>query len=285
MAFRAAMIRWTGLPAVGDSHRVTDNWGPPRLVALDIDGTILQVGKPISARVLASVRNAVDRGTHVILATGRSVFATMPVLTELGLPAGEIVCSNGAVRMDTASGDVIVAHRFDAKPLIDQLRELLPGARFAVERLGVGTLLNGWLPTEAEPEWTRHVDLDALVAEPTTRVTLYWDGHTAEELADRLADVGFTGVTHTLDRTGPWMVAVAEGITKGATLEQLRVELEVPADATLAVGDGDNDIEMLRWAAHGVAMGQAPDIVKAAAHEVTGTFDEDGLAAILERWF
>jgi hydroxymethylpyrimidine pyrophosphatase-like HAD family hydrolase len=59
----------------------------------------------------------------------------------------------------------------------------------------------------------------------------------------------------------------------------------VPAEATLAVGDGGNDIEMLRWAGLGVAMGHAPDEVKAAADEVTGSVHEDGLAQVLERWF
>jgi hydroxymethylpyrimidine pyrophosphatase-like HAD family hydrolase len=264
---------------------VTDDWGPPRLIALDIDGTILQVGRPVSERVLSAVRKAMAVGAHVVLATGRSVFSTKPVLTELGLVAGEIVCSNGAVRMDLASGEFRAVHHFDAGPLVDRLVELLPGAQFAVERLGTGNLVYGGLGSVVEPEWVAHVDLVALVAEPTTRLTLFWEGHTAEELSLALTGAGFTGITYTLDRVDPWLVAVAEGITKAAALEQLRTELDIPIDATLAVGDGDNDIEMLRWAGRGVAMGQAPDIVKAAAREVTGTFDEDGLATVLERWF
>ena len=273
------------MPAVGNSLSVSDNWGPPRLVALDIDGTILQAGRPVSERVLAGVRNAIASGTHVVLATGRSVFSTKPVLTELGLVAGEIVCSNGAVRMELASGEFRAVHRFDAAPVVDRLLELLPGARFAAEQLDTGNLVTGSLPSLAEPDWVTQVDLVALVAEPTTRLTMFWEGHTAEELSERLAGAGFAGITYTLDRIDPWMVAVAEGITKAAALEALRVELDIPIEATLAVGDGDNDIEMLRWAGRGVAMGQAPDIVKSAAREVTGTFDEDGLAAILERWF
>ena len=260
-------------------------WGPPRLIALDIDGTILRVGQPVSERVLAGIRNAMAGGTHVVLATGRSVYSTRPVLTELGLVAGEVICSNGAVRMDLATGEFRAVHEFEVAPVVDQLRELLPGAQFAVERLGSGALISGPLPTQTEPEWLRHVDFGTLVAEPTTRLTLFWKGHTAEELSVRLNGTGLAGITYNLDPVDPWLVAVAEGITKAAALEQLRAELGVPIEATLAVGDGTNDIEMLRWAGLGVAMGQAPDLVKAAAREVTGTFDEDGVAAILERWF
>lgn len=264
---------------------MSENWGPPRLVALDIDGTILQVPRPVSPRVLAAIDKAVASGTHVVLATGRSVFSTTPVLEQLGLVAGEVICSNGAVRMDLATGEFRAVHRFDVGPIVEHLLELLPGAMFAVERLGLGNLTYGQLPTMIEPEWEGQVDLVTLVAEPTTRLTLFWNGHTAEELNVRLNGSGFPGITYNLDPIDPWMVAVAEGITKAAALEQLRAELGVPIEATLAIGDGGNDIEMLRWAGRGVAMGQAPDLVKAAAREVTGTFDEDGAAAVLERWF
>jgi HAD superfamily hydrolase (TIGR01484 family) len=264
---------------------VSESWGPPRLIALDIDGTILEAGRPVSPRVLATVRNAMASGVRVVLATGRSVFSTRPVLTELGLVDGEVICSNGAVRMDMATGEYRMVHRFDAAPVVDLLRELLPGALFAVERLAEGSLTSGPVPTQTEPEWVRHVDLMTLVAEPTTRLTMYWDGHTAEELGVRLNGTRLAGITYSLDHIDPWLVAVAEGITKAAALEQLRSEWDIPIEATLAVGDGSNDIEMLRWAGRGVAMGQALEVVKAAAHEVTGTFAEDGLASILERWF
>jgi hypothetical protein len=154
---------------------------------------------------------------------------------------------------------------------------------FAVEQPGEGNLVTGAFPGFGTPE--RVVDHDTLVAEPVPRLTVWWGGYTADELSARVSSAGFSGVTYTLDQNAPWMVAVAEGISKGAALEQLRVELGVPADATLAVGDGENDVEMLRWAACGVAMGQAPDEVKAAACEVTGSIDDDGCAAVLERWF
>jgi hydroxymethylpyrimidine pyrophosphatase-like HAD family hydrolase len=257
----------------------------PQLIALDIDGTLLSAGRPVSPRVLAGVRRAVASGAHVVLATGRSALSTRPVLAELGLVAGSALCSNGAVRMDAASGEFPLVHRFDAAPAVKLLSELLPGALFAVEQLGTASLVTGQLPGDIEVAPELIVDHDTLVLEPVTRLTAWWGGHTPAELRDRLATSMLAGVHYSLDPHEPWMVAVAEGISKGAALELLRCDLGVPPDATLAIGDGDNDIEMLRWAAHGVAMGQAPDIVKAAAREITGSVDEDGVASILDRWF
>lgn len=72
-----------------------------------------------------------------------------------------------------------------------------------------------------------------------------------------------------------------EGVTKASALEQVRRKLCVEPANTVAVGDQRNDVEMLEWAARGVAMGQAPDEVKAAADEVTAPIDDDGAALVL----
>src|SRR5262245_53040562 len=123
-----------------------DSWGPPRMIALDIDGTIMNGLDTVSERVLTGVRNAVTGGAHVVLATGRPVISTRPVLTQLGLTTGNVLCSNGAVRMDVASGEFLTMHRFEAAGLVDRLRELLPGAVFAVERPGRQNLVTAALP-------------------------------------------------------------------------------------------------------------------------------------------
>jgi hydroxymethylpyrimidine pyrophosphatase-like HAD family hydrolase len=263
---------------------VKETWGPPRLVALDIDGTILHGDRPISPRVLAAVARAIEAGVHVVVATGRPMVGTWPVVTALGLVSGSVVCSNGAVLLDAASGELLLAHNFDAAPVVAKLRAMLPDAVFAIEQPGLENLVTGPFPGFGTlPD--RLVDHDTLVAAPVPRLTVWWNGYTAAELGEKIAALPLGEVNCTLDTGGPWLVAVARGISKGTALERLRVDLGVPADATLAVGDGDNDIEMLRWAALGVAMGQANDAVKAAAREVTGSIDEDGLAAVLERWF
>jgi HAD superfamily hydrolase (TIGR01484 family) len=261
------------------------SWGsPPQLIALDIDGTIMNGFRTMTDRAAAAVRNAVAAGAHVVLATGRPVVSTLPVLGQLGLITGNVLCSNGAVRMDVASGEFLTVHRFDAAPMVHRLVELLPGALFATERPGLKNHVTGPFPlAEVAAELT--VDHRTLVAEPISRLTVYWPERTAGELSARLLSERFAGAACTFDEGAPYLIAVRDGVSKGSALEDLRMELGVPAEATLAVGDGGNDIEMLRWAGRGVAMGHAPDAVKAVAGEVTGTIHEDGLAQILERWF
>jgi hydroxymethylpyrimidine pyrophosphatase-like HAD family hydrolase len=267
------------------SELSSDVWGPPpRLIGLDIDGTIMNGFSSVSDRVVAGVRAAVAGGAHVVLATGRPVISTLPVLAQLGLTDGNVLCSNGAVRMDVASGEFLSLHRFDAAPVVHQLRVLLPGALFAVELPGERNLVTGTFPL-SETEADLLVDHRTLVADPVTRLTVYWDGHRADELVERISTARLPGINYLVAPQDAWLIAVTSGISKGLALEALRLELGIPADATLAVGDGDNDLEMLRWAALGVAMGQAPDTVKAAAHEVTASIEDDGLAVILERWF
>jgi hypothetical protein len=92
--------------------------------------------------------------------------------------------------------------------------------------------------------------------------------------------VSTAGVTAT--PAGPdWLDLTAPGTSKAAALETIRTRLDVPAEQTVAVGDGMNDLEMLTWAARSVAMGHAPAVVQAAADEVTGTITQSGAVAVL----
>ena len=117
------------------------------------------------------------------------------------------------------------------------------------------------------------------------RLIANWEDHPPQEVFDALADTELPGCTTTIDHYEPWVTVVPAGVTKGAALEKLRTELGVAAEDTFAAGDGTNDVQMLRWAAHGVAMGQAPEQVRAAATETTGPVTEDGVVAALARWF
>lgn len=257
----------------------------PRLIALDIDGTITPVGREdVAPAVRAAVRRAVDHGAHVVLSTGRSLIGARPVVEHLDL-AGTAICSNGAVWWDAAERAVVRKVAFDPGPSVERLRALLPGAVFAAEVTGVGNLSLGRFPDGDLWGVVREVSFEELVAEPTSRLVVRWVGRTPEELRLRLVDVVLPGVTWSVDHTEPWLTLSPPGVTKGAALEELRCALGVSPSDTLAIGDGDNDVEMLRWAAHGVAMGQAPVAVREAADAVTSTVLEDGAAAVLDRYF
>ncbi len=257
----------------------------PRLVALDVDGTTITHAGELSPGVRAAVGAVREAGHHVVVATGRAILATVPILAELGLTEGYAVCSNGAVtlRLDPAleaGYEIVEAVTFDPAPALGLLRGSWPDAVVAVEELGVGFKVSAPFPEGELDGRVTVVDWEDLAAEPVTRVTFRSPTGTSEDfiaLADR---IGLHEVNYSVGFTA-WLDINPEGVSKGTALEILRRRLGVDPSRTLAVGDQRNDVEMLTWAARGVAMGNAPEEVKAAAGEVTGHVEEDGLVPVL----
>jgi hydroxymethylpyrimidine pyrophosphatase-like HAD family hydrolase len=255
------------------------------LLALDVDGTTINHAGEMSPAVREAVQAVVDAGHHVIVSTGRSIVATMTILDDLGIKTGYAVCSNGAVTieldpMQEKGFDVVEAVTFDPAPALNLLRAEWPDAVVAVEELGVGFKLNAPFPDGELQGVLRIVPWEELVADPVTRVTFRAPEGTAEDFLALTERIGLHGVSYAVGFSA-WLDLNPEGVSKGSALELLRRRLEVEPRHTVAIGDQRNDIEMLQWAARGVAMGNAPDEVKEAADEVTGHVDDDGLVPVL----
>ena len=256
-----------------------------RMLALDLDGTTLNHMGELSDGVRDAIAALPDE-VIVVVATGRSIIATTPVLAALGIQEGLAVCANGAVTIDlnpAAPSGYAIAETvtFDPRPVLEQLRVALPTARIAVEDLGVGFKVSEHFPEGELMGETRVVDWEELVANPVTRVTLRQPEATAEEFGEMVERAGLHGVSYAVGWSA-WLDINPEGVSKASALELVRRRIGVEPIHTLAVGDQRNDLEMLHWAAWGVAMDNAPDEVKAIADEVTGHVDEDGLVPILE---
>jgi hydroxymethylpyrimidine pyrophosphatase-like HAD family hydrolase len=275
--------------------------GTPRLVALDVDGTLVDLDSRMSDAVRDEVRRvAAVPGTFVVVATGRELFGALPVMAELALPAGFVVCSNGAVTARLAAGsgsdidnrdgngdgtpayEIVERVTFDATNAVTLLREHLPDALFAVEVLGVGYRVTGTFPDGELPGELIPVPLEELTAEPVTRVVVRSPQHTPEDFLELTSRIGLHGVSYAVGWTA-WLDLAPEGVTKASALEQVRRRLGVEPADTIAVGDGRNDVEMLRWAAHGAVMGSAPPEVLAIADEVLPDVTRDGLVTLLQR--
>lgn len=256
------------------------------LVALDVDGTIVDLDGSLSPRVRTAVRAVRDAGHHVVIATGRSIPGATEIAARLGIDTGWMVLSNGTltVRLDPALPDGIQTEEavsFDPGPAVRMLRDLLPGAVYAVERPGGGYLVAGDWPDGELGGAVRIVDHEELLAEPCLRVVVRDLTRGLAEFEAIIETSGLHGVTWNVGWTS-WLDITPDGISKATGLESLRRRLGVDAADTVAVGDFDNDVEMLRWAARGVAMGQALPNVVAAADEVCAPVTEDGLADVLE---
>jgi hydroxymethylpyrimidine pyrophosphatase-like HAD family hydrolase len=256
------------------------------LVGLDVDGTIVDHDERLSDRVREAVQRLAKSGAHVVVATGRSLHGTLPIVQRLGLEDGFVVCSNGAatVRLDSsqeAGYQVVSHHTFDPSSVATALREHLPAGLFAVEVLGRGFRVTAPFPDGELTGELEVVSFDELFTEPVMRVVVRSPEHTSSEFMDLVDAVQADGVAYSVGWTA-WLDLAPDGITKASALEEVRLRLDVEPAATVAVGDGRNDIEMLRWAGRGVAMGNAPAEVRQAADEVTGPVSADGLADVLE---
>lgn len=259
----------------------------PAVVALDVDGTLVTYERFFEApspAVVAAVRRVDAAGAHVVIATGRSMHATLPIVDALGLEGGFAVCSNGTVVVDVATREPVHVETFDATDPVHYFTERVPEAVLAVEELGVGFRVSGEFPAGELTGRVSVVAAEELVRDEVTRLVVRWPEGDRDHLRELARASGLPSVDYAIGYTA-WLDIMPEGVSKASGLEYVVQKAGSTAADTLAVGDGHNDLDMLRWAGHGVAMGQSPDDVKVAADEVCGSVDDDGLATFLARYF
>lgn len=258
----------------------------PSLVALDVDGTLIHYDQSMSPRVRKAVRAAYDAGHQLVIATGRSLLGTLPIADELGLDDNYLVCSNGAVTVHLDPNlpegyEIADMVTFDPGPVVALVREQLPDALFAVEVVGQGARVSGDWPEGELSGLLDVVPFDRLIDGPTTRVVVRSPGRTPADFLAMVERIGLHGVSYAVGYTA-WLDLAPEGVSKASALEKVRAWLGVPRARTIAIGDGRNDLEMLAWAARGIAMGNASDTVLSAADEIAPDVREDGAAQVLE---
>ncbi|HEX5405725.1 MAG TPA: HAD family hydrolase [Pseudonocardiaceae bacterium] len=267
----------------------------PKLVASDVDGTLLDPMESVTARTAAAVARTQAAGTQFVLASGRPPRWIPRVALAAGV-SGYAVCANGAVLYDISADRVLGAHTLSAQQLGDlahALHAAMPECRMATERVGESaTGLNGReFVNEVgyEHPWTGDNLYEAPRAEvlghPAVKLLVRHTGMTSAELLE--AAVALVG--DVVDITYSSSIGMVEmsvgGITKGSGLAEVADRLGVVAADVVAFGDMPNDVPMLSWAGHGVAMANAHADVLAVADEITAANSDDGVAQVLERWF
>ena len=270
--------------------------GAPRLVATDVDGTLLGDDNQISDRTAGVIARLVADGVAFALVTGRPPRWIPPIRAKL--PDGLVrwcVCANGAVLYDAVVDEVLDARTLapDAVHVVAATAtELFPGCGLGIERVGTaatGTFdeflaeagyVHAWGESDAGPA-TR----DELLARPVTKLLVRAPELSSEQmmraLAPRVGDLADLTFSH----PGGLVEASAPGVTKATGLAVLAERIGVEAADVVAFGDMPNDREMLGWAGRGVAMGNAHPDLLTLADEVTAPNSSDGIAEVLERWF
>lgn len=261
-----------------------------KLVASDIDGTILAHNGSISPRTVAAFKACLDAGVEVVFVTGRPPRWLAPLRDQLG-HLGTVICSNGALVYDLAAERVVSSQCISIPDVLaarEAIKQVVPSASFAAETLE-GLYLEPDFVGENAPEALKQIPARPL----------------AESLKEECGVIKFLAkVQHsTADEflakvrqaVSPWVdathsapdVALLEmslrGVNKAAALSQFAASKGITADQVVAFGDMPNDIQMLSWSGHGYAMASGHPEAKQAANLLAPGIEDDGVAQILEQ--
>jgi len=262
-----------------------------RLLAVDVDGTLVGDDLTISPVVKESVAAAMARGVTVTIASGRMYPSTLPFARDLGLGDVPLICYNGALVRTAESahtlwhqpldpdlavfiGDIAAAHGWHLHAYVNDVLHVpaLDGATALYTRIARVQPVVGDVRLVLPDGPTKLLIVHDPAGIPALKAEL------EAALGSHLAEVN---ITRSLP---PFLEIMHRDVSKGRALARVAEHLGFGAAEVMAVGDSDNDLAMLAWAGTGVAMGNAAEHVKSQAHAVTGTVDEDGLAQAVRRY-
>jgi len=251
---------WRGLPVVR-----------PDLVASDLDGTLLMPDLTLSPALPGALQALARAGIVFAVCTGRMFRSARAVAAQMGIHEGLVVCYQGAMVADLADGSVLLHTRMRAEDAADVVRRLRVLGRH------VNAYIDDEMYVDEVDKWalhyTRHTgvelnEVDDLEAEvlrrPPTKLVAITD---ADDVTRILPDLQrrWRGRLF-VERSQPeYIEFAAGGVGKGGALQWLCGRLGLRRARAVACGDGDNDVDMLRWAGLGVAMAEAAPEVRAAA--------------------
>ncbi len=282
VTLRSGRVAWDTVPA-------PEVPPPPyRIVATDLDGTLLRGDLSVSDRTRRALALATRAGAHHLVVTGRPAAACREFLTALGY-RGIAVCGQGAQLYDAGADRLLDSARLDldlARSVVARVEEALgalelgvvtapPESRFKVTPRFGERVRHGWDVTADRAE---------LWSDPIDKLVL----HHPEVPEDELAGVTekLCGDDVSVVHSVKGMVEVLPlGTTKGAGVARAARLLGFTGADTIAFGDMPNDIPLLAWASHGVAVANAHPELRAMADEIAPSNEEDGVATVLERLF
>lgn len=255
------------------------------LIALDLDGTLLNTREEVSARNRRAIRSALDAGIRIVLVTGRGVDTPIRVSKELGLNL-PVICCHGALTKDFLAGKTLghvpVPMQY-AKPMVEFAER--QGLSIALYSQEFFYRLHGqklYMEDMNGPAW-REVGSYADVMHTAPTFIRFLGRESVEAMEREFGDLPL----HFKHET--WLDFVECAVTnreatKQRALARLCADFQIVFERVLAIGDSRNDVPMLRWAGMGVAMGNSLPEVRQAVRFVTATNDNDGVALAIERY-
>ncbi|MBL7132567.1 MAG: HAD family phosphatase [Phycisphaerae bacterium] len=255
-----------------------------RLVAIDIDGTLLNSAKQITDATAAILRAARQQaGVHIVLATARPPRSVMSIYNQLELDT-PLINYNGALVYDPPAGRVLMHSPIACKTsrqIIDLARSVYPEVVVSAE------ILDRWYTDRFDPAYVTETGkrfrpnvvapVSQWLTQAVTKLLLLGEPEKLKKLAGAIATKFLHQVT--IVQTEWELLQITHAtVSKAQALRVVAAQLSVSSEEVMAIGDNANDVGMLKWAGIGVAMGNAPASVIAAADYVTDHHDADGAA-------
>jgi Cof subfamily protein (haloacid dehalogenase superfamily) len=255
----------------------------PRLVATDLDGTLVRSDGTVSDYTRGVLDELDRRGVPVVFVTGRPLRWAEDVFEYVG-GHGLAVVSNGALVWDVSREAVHLTRAIRPELGLEVCRELraaLPGTTYAVETLaGIG-LEPHFMERHPVPDGARRAPVEELFTEPALKLLARHEELEPQEFWDLAEEVVLGRLVITWSSASSLLEISAAGVTKASTLALLCADLGVRAEEVIAFGDMPNDLPMLGWAGTSYAMADAhPTVVATARHRAPG-HDDDGVARVL----
>ncbi|HEU4513140.1 MAG TPA: Cof-type HAD-IIB family hydrolase [Nocardioidaceae bacterium] len=261
--------------------------GPIRLVATDLDGTLLHTDGTVTARTREVLTAVEELGVTVVFVTGRPI-RWMDALWEHVGGHGLAVVSNGGILYDVHARAVRKARTIPVEvgvKVADLLRHAVPGTTFAMERVDGFAREPGFMPRVPPPADLEVGPVEEVFDDTVVKLLARHEDMEPEPFwAEVESHVGHL-LTTTWSSLGALVEMSAVGVTKASTLELVCHDLGITASEVVAFGDMPNDLPMLEWAGTAYAMSNAHPTVRELADRVAPSNEDDGVAAVLEELF
>lgn len=257
-----------------------------RLVATDLDGTLLRSDATVSPRTSAALKAIEAAGIGLVLVTGRPPRWMHDVATATG-HRGVAICANGAYRYDLADERIVERSLLTAPAAsiaIERIRRVLPDPAFAVERETAFTREASYHRRWVTAEERVVASVAELLREgPVGKLLVRAESLTGDAILARVGPVlaGLANPTHSSPNDSLLEISAA-GVSKASGLTSLCAERGIEPGEVIAFGDMPNDVPMLTWAGRSYAVANAHPAARAAADRVIAGNDDDGVAQVLE---
>jgi Cof subfamily protein (haloacid dehalogenase superfamily) len=258
-----------------------------RLVATDLDGTLLHTDGTVTDRTRRAISAVEDLGVTVVFVTGRPIRWMDDLWQHVG-GHGIAVCSNGGIVYDVHEHAVRHARTIPVEVALEvgtALRTSIPGTTFAVERTDGFAKEPAFMPRVPPPADLAVGSLEEIVDDRAVKLLARHEDLEPEPFWKQVESAVGRLVTTTWSSEGALVEMSGHGVTKASTLAMVCEEHGIAPDEVVAFGDMPNDLPMLEWAGTSYAMANGHPSVRALAERVAPAHDEDGVAQVLEELF